>query len=188
MPDEENTSAAVRTRRAAVSVLPLTPRSGGTYSAPMQNISEAEQTARRILELVAALGRLCSLRDPMMQAIEDLSLTPTQFHAHQWIGLDGPLTMGELARRVGVSEKTVTGVVDRLERQGLVKRDRLETDRRVVEVKLTGEGRKLWSKLEHQIVSRTTFLLSALPGADRRALVRIIERLVERFAEPRSDA
>lgn len=147
----------------------------------MQNISKAEETAKRLLELGAALGRRHSLRDPMAKAVEEMALTPTQFHAHLWLGLDGPLTMGELARRLGVTEKTITGIVDRLEKKGLAERGRLASDRRVVEASLTEKGRDLWVQMDAQILERTTCLLSVLPEEDRLALLRVMERLVDHF-------
>jgi DNA-binding MarR family transcriptional regulator len=51
----------------------------------------------------------------------------------------GPLSPSDLARLSGLSSGTVTGVVDRLERAGYVKRDRHPTDRRKVIVSLNEE-------------------------------------------------
>jgi DNA-binding MarR family transcriptional regulator len=147
----------------------------------MQNTLSPEDAARRILDLLTTLGRRHPLRDPLAQAVEAMGLTPPQFHALLWLGSDEPLTMGELARRIGVTEKTITGIVDRLERQDLVQRDRTVSDRRVIEVSLTGKGRLVYMEMDEQIVARTTMLLSALPDADRVALLRIVEGMVDRL-------
>lgn len=61
----------------------------------------------RLRELICALGRLRSLRDPIARAVEELGLTPAQVHTVIWLGEDGPLTMGELSRRVGITGKTI---------------------------------------------------------------------------------
>ena len=100
----------------------------------MRNISGLDDAARRMLELLVAVGRRNSLRDPLAQLTETLELTPPQLHGVMWLGQDGPLPMGELARRVGVTEKTITGIVDRLEREGYAQRERDPGDRRVVHV------------------------------------------------------
>ena len=55
---------------------------------------------------------------------------------------DGRLTMGDLAEMLDVSPRTVTGLVDNLERDGLVKRVDDPGDRRTVHAELTDQGRE----------------------------------------------
>ncbi|MGC5328438.1 MarR family winged helix-turn-helix transcriptional regulator [Brevibacillus sp. SYSU BS000544] len=50
---------------------------------------------------------------------------------------DAPKTIGEIAKSVGLSYSTVSGIVDRLERDGFVQRERDHRDRRVVWVSVT---------------------------------------------------
>ncbi len=59
----------------------------------------------------------------------------------------GGLTMGELSKRLLVSNGNVTGIVERLKKEGLVKRWTLPTDRRVYSVGLTAKGRRDFKKL-----------------------------------------
>jgi DNA-binding MarR family transcriptional regulator len=91
--------------------------------------------------------------------------------------------MGELARRLGVTEKTITGLVDRLERAGYLQRERLAPDRRVVRCRLTAEGQPTYEKLDRSLLEATGQLLSLLDGSDRKALFRIVEKLA-RQGEP----
>lgn len=53
----------------------------------------------------------------------------------------GGLTMGELSKKMLVSNGNVTGIVERLQKEGLVKRWALPTDRRIHSVGLTPKGR-----------------------------------------------
>ena len=53
---------------------------------------------------------------------------------------DQPVRMNELASRILSSKSGLTRVIDRMEEAGLVRRERLENDRRVIEVVLTPEG------------------------------------------------
>ena len=62
-----------------------------------------EAEARAIQGCLIALARRRSLRDPVAASCEELGLTAPQVHALLWLGHDGPLTMGELARRVAVT-------------------------------------------------------------------------------------
>lgn len=151
----------------------------------MQNISikVAEDRARQFLELIQALGRRNSLRDPLASAVEENGFTPPQMHTLMWIGGEGPLTMGEIARRVGVTEKTVTGIVDRLETKGLVQRERDLNDRRVIRVYLTEDGVRTHEEMSSQVLARMTEFMSFLPDEDSSALVGIVQRLVTRLEE-----
>jgi len=122
------------------------------------------------------------MRDPIAAACENLDLTPAQMHIVLWLGTDGSLTMGALARAVGVTEKTITGVVDRLERDRLAHRERDPADRRVVHVRLAPRGAALYRRIDAGIDSKLAKLLGLLEAGDRRHLVRMVEKLTARLA------
>jgi len=88
--------------------------------------------------------------------------------------------MGELARRGGITEKTITGIVDRLERSGLVQRERGEQDRRVVLARLTRKGQAIFAKMRAHADEKMLLFLGLLDEQDRQALVRILEKLCGR--------
>ncbi|MCY1019536.1 MarR family winged helix-turn-helix transcriptional regulator [Pyxidicoccus sp. MSG2] len=150
-----------------------------------RNIHKEEEDVstdvHKLQQLLLALGRRRSLRDPIAATCEQLQFTPPQVHALLWLGQDGALTMGELARRLGVTEKTVTGVVDRLEREGHLMRERSAADRRVVRCRLTPDGQATWQKLERFTLQGMGQLLSILDTSDRKALFRILEKLLRRI-------
>jgi len=56
---------------------------------------------------------------------------------------NGPLPPSQIARHIMVKSSTVTGIIDRLEQKGLVKRLRNSPDRRVITIELTETGKKL---------------------------------------------
>ncbi len=147
---------------------------------------ELSSEAARLQEMLYALGRLRSLRDPIASTCDEFQLTPSQVHVLLWLGKDGTLAMGELARRLGVTEKTITGLVDRLERSVYVQRERVAPDRRVVRCRLTPEGQKMYEQLDQSLLEATGVMLTFLDDGDRKALFRIVEKLVRKL-EP-SDA
>src|SRR5512139_3401025 len=110
-----------------------------------------ERDARALHDRFLALARRRSLRDPVAASCEATGLSPPQVHALLWIGHDGALTMGELARRVSVTEKTVTGLVDRLERDGYLARERDPADRRVVRARATARGAEVSRAIEEGV-------------------------------------
>lgn len=152
----------------------------------MRNIREQGlEEALRLREVLLDLGRRRSLRDPFASACEEMRLTPVQIHAVFWLGHDGPLAMGELARRVGTTEKTLTGVVDRLEREGYLHRERDAADRRLVRVRLARRGEEAHRRIDDLVNDKVARLLALLDPSERRTLFRIVEKLHDRLlAEP----
>ena len=127
------------------------------------------------------LSRRRPIRDPIASACQGFDLTPAQIHIVLWLGNDGSMTMGELARAVAVTEKTITGVVDRLERDLLVQRERDPADRRVVHVRLAPRGATLYRRIDEGIATKLAKLLAMLEAADRKHLVRMVERLTAKL-------
>jgi len=141
---------------------------------------QLDADARRFKELVFAATRKTSLRDPVAAMCEEAQLTSAQIHGVIWLGQDGPLTMGELAGRLGVTEKTITGLVDRLESAGYLARERDTSDRRVVRARLSERGESAWRDMDRHIHAKLTRLLALLDGSDRKALFLILEKLANR--------
>jgi DNA-binding MarR family transcriptional regulator len=137
--------------------------------------------ARRFRELVLAFSRRRSLRDPVAGMCEEAQLTAPQIHALLWLGHDGPLTMGEIAQRVGVTEKTVTGLVDRLEDEAYLERVRDARDRRLVRAQLTPKGAGVYRDLDRHVHAKLAGMLAHLDAGDRKALYRILEKLFARL-------
>jgi MarR family transcriptional regulator, lower aerobic nicotinate degradation pathway regulator len=87
-------------------------------------------------------------------------------------------TMNELARLLGLDKSSVTGLIDRAERRGLVMRVPSATDRRAVLVSLTAHGRSLAAAGAARFEADIALLLEHLPPADRDALSQLISRLL----------
>jgi DNA-binding MarR family transcriptional regulator len=56
---------------------------------------------------------------------------------------NGPLPPSQIAKLIMINSSTVTGIIDRLEQKGLVKRLRISDDRRIITVELTKSGKLL---------------------------------------------
>lgn len=144
--------------------------------------SGLEWDVLRLRELLVSLGRRASLRDPLGDASEQPQITAPQLHAVRSLGYDGALTMGELARRGGITEKTMTGIVDRLEQSGHVQRERDSHDRRLVKVRLTALGVTTFQSCDRHLTDKMRGLLALLDDPDRHALCTILEKLNDRLA------
>ena len=87
------------------------------------------------------------------------------------------LQMGELSRRMLVTGGNITGIVDQLERAGLIVRTEDAADRRVYLVKLTKEGRRQFEQMAVEHESWIVDLLSGIPKREQRTLNESLSRL-----------
>ena len=78
--------------------------------------------------------------------IERLGVTPAQFDVLAELGGTSGLTCAELSAATLITKGTLTGVLDRLERKGLLKRTEVVADRRATHVRLTARGEALYRK------------------------------------------
>src|SRR5216117_4290397 len=76
-------------------------------------------------------------------SLAELGLTFSQAHALRLLDPERPLPMSSLAERLFCDASNVTGIADRLEARGLVRRQSLAGDRRVKALTITPSGMKL---------------------------------------------
>ena len=93
----------------------------------------------------------------------------------------GPLTLGELAAAEGVRSATMTGIVNGLEREGLVRRRPHGTDRRAVQVEATAAGRRLLDRARARRLELVASKLADVSDAELDVLERAADLLEERF-------
>ncbi|MGD8320365.1 MAG: MarR family transcriptional regulator [Gemmatimonadota bacterium] len=79
--------------------------------------------------------------------VQEYGLTTPQFGVLEALHHLGPLSLGELADKLLVTGGNVTYVMDRLEEQGLAYRERSPSDRRIIQAKLTHEGKALIARV-----------------------------------------
>lgn len=87
------------------------------------------------------------------------------------------VTMSELSRMLLVSNGNATTVVDRLEKDGLVRRTQSETDRRTVFVALTAEGLTQFDVLATQHEAEVSRVFAGLSETDLDLLTDILKRM-----------
>jgi DNA-binding MarR family transcriptional regulator len=90
--------------------------------------------------------------------------------------------MTDLSKLLHLEKPSLTGLVDRAERRGLVRRVRDDADRRACRVELTPEGEDLAVRVHGEIVSRLEALAADLPGEDR---LRVADTLTILLAQTR---
>jgi DNA-binding MarR family transcriptional regulator len=109
-------------------------------------------------------------------AAHELSITQLRVLA---ILRDHEPGMLELARHLGVEKSSVSGLIDRAERRGLVSRTATPTDGRGVRVTLTPDGRRLAEEVAAQAIAELLALLSPVPPSEREHLARLAFAVVQ---------
>ncbi len=118
-----------------------------------------------------------ALRHNIAGRAEELGITVSQLSVlwSLWQG-DGVLT-SKLIEGTDLDGGTITGVIDRLEAKGFVRRERDAEDRRVVRVFLTAAGRKLETPLRRIVAEIEERALDGLTAAEVQRLARMLDRV-----------
>lgn len=124
------------------------------------------------MKLLPDLMRAFSRRLPQQARREGASLA--QMKALVQLAEYGPQTMGELARGLGITTPSATGLVNPLVEMGHVVRERDPNDRRVVRVRLSDEARRL---ADDVLAERRTEIEAALEGMSYEAQHHFLEGL-----------
>ena len=116
--------------------------------------------------------------------LREHGLTPSQYNVLRILRGEGkPLPILEIASRTVAVVPGITGVIDRLERAGFVRRLRCEEDRRVIYVGLTDQGATTLAALDEPLLALHRALLGHLSQAELKELIRLLEKVRESMCE-----
>lgn len=150
-------------------------------------MTATDTMSKRRLKLWVRLLRTTRLAESELREflrIEHDSTLP-RFDVMAALHRSGPeLTMSELSRLLLVSNGNVTAVVGRLVDDGLVARRPSDTDRRIVHVSLTDEGRRRFDELAADHEARVDALFSHVTASDLDQLDELLHRLDPRKGNP----
>ena len=136
----------------------------------------ADDTEDRILRSLRRIVRAIDLHSRQLET--QYGLTGPQLVCLRAIALHGPMTPGELARRVELSQGTVTGIIDRLARRQYVSRRRDAKDRRRVKLAALPAGRDLVTSAPSPLQTRFAKELDGLPPENRVMIATMLEQIV----------
>lgn len=113
---------------------------------------------------------------------EQHALTMPQWMALGCIAFGGEtgVTHSELGARLMLSKAPITGVVDRLERDGLVRRAVDEHDRRISRVAITAAGEEKWYLVRTALRECSVDICSGLEEREQQTLLSLLSRLLDK--------
>ena len=129
-------------------------------------------------QIVAALRRIIRAVDLHSRRLaEEHGLTGPQLATLQVAARLGEASTGALARAVHLSGPTVTGILDRLTKRGLVDRTRNGQDRRSVTVRLTGDGEDVLAAAPSLLQDRFRQELMRLEEWEQTTILATLQRI-----------
>ena len=120
--------------------------------------------SRRITKEVARSAELTGPQLTVLKVLESL----------------GDISLSELSERIRAQNSTVTGIIDRMEREGLVVRARSTEDRRVVHIRLTEKGARIARDIAVEPMEVFRGALESLSAGEVRDLLRILTKIAQR--------
>jgi DNA-binding MarR family transcriptional regulator len=137
---------------------------------------ENEMVIKEIVGAIRKFVRAVSLDAFHMS--KEFGLTGPQSSVLRTLVNQGPISSAALSRRLYVTPSNITGIVDRLEKKGLVERIKKEGDRRVALVTVTEKGEVLGRTLPDPIETRLISGLADLESEHVRILALVINQIV----------
>lgn len=134
-----------------------------------------QQEAEEILASVRALWKDL-LRNPYADA-EEMGMTGPQVTVMACLVSKGPITLTELSRNLGMSHSSASGIVDRLQSRGLVRRTEDAGDRRRTPIEVTENVRSYVRELEEGPSGRLVRALESATSAQRAAVTKGLKTL-----------
>jgi DNA-binding MarR family transcriptional regulator len=92
----------------------------------------------------------------------------------------GDLSLSDLSERIRAQNSTVTGIIDRMEREGLVVRTRSTEDRRVIRIRLTEKGARIAREIAVEPMEIFRSALENLSPVEMRDLLKILTKIARR--------
>jgi MarR family transcriptional regulator, organic hydroperoxide resistance regulator len=136
-----------------------------------ETVSEIERYLREISNIVKRKGR---------EILNHFPITPPQFDALLFLHNEGDMTIGELSQKMFLACSTMTDLIDRMEKNGVVERVRDERDRRVVRIHLLEKGRDI---IEEVLEARRAYLAEVFSHLSDEEALEIKKHLSVLFEE-----
>jgi DNA-binding MarR family transcriptional regulator len=122
-----------------------------------------------------------SMKRALEIKLSDYGLTSSQFAVLAGLWDSDGISLTELGRRLNFDNPTITGIVDRMEREEFLKRIRDDEDRRVIKVFLTRKGTRLKNVLPALAEEVNSFAVNDLSVKDRERLNDFLNSILSQF-------
>ncbi len=136
-----------------------------------------DRQALALHECISALMREFRLEPGMLAGSVYQELHANDIGLFEVLAGSDEWNVRRIAEALSAPMSTISSALDRLERQGLVARQRIAHDRRVVRIELTTEGRQLAARLEDAHIENCRAMMKRLPAEEREEFLRLAAHL-----------
>ena len=137
--------------------------------------SKLRADAGRLADIFTVLQRCFVLK--LSKELSRGNVSFSQYCLLSFLREQKELTMSEVAQRMGHTTAASTGLVDRLEKLGLVRRAHGKEDRRKVHVRITASGAALVGEVRDDMVSNLLKMMAALDPHEQKTWLQIYEKI-----------
>lgn len=130
--------------------------------------ADIEDLLRKVSIVIRKRGR---------DILSNFDITPPQFNALVTLNEAGDLTMGELCERMYLACSTATDLIDRMERNGLIDRERDPRDRRLVRLRIKDEGHRVIASVMEARINYLASVLERVPVEERERLAAALRQI-----------
>jgi DNA-binding MarR family transcriptional regulator len=155
-----------------------------------KEIQQSKPFVSARIEAYLALQRTTDLASrPVEKVFSRWGLTPEQYNVLRILRGAEPkgLPTLEIGRRMITRASNVTRIIDRLESKKLVDRKRETQDRRVVRIRISGEGLRLLSEMQDSVSEASEVSIAGLTEPEAQRLVNLLEKIREGLSAVSSD-
>jgi DNA-binding MarR family transcriptional regulator len=142
-------------------------------------IKDLVEIEMRMLEVKNLFAGISTEMVKSSVGIMGFAVNMSQLKAMTAFSEDSLLSMGELCKMANVKMPSMTEVVDRFEKEGILERIRGEEDRRVVKVKMTAKGKKMHQDVLKKRADELTKWFGVLTTEERTSLVGSLKNVSE---------
>ena len=133
------------------------------------------QGMERIAKSIEQMHR--KMRARLSNELSQGKINIPQYHILDYLNDKGKATMHELADYLFVTPPAVTGLVDKLVKMNLVKRNFLPSDRRIINILLTAKGKEVILKVKNQSRGLFMAILKGFSPKERKNFLEVIEKM-----------
>ncbi|MCF6275779.1 MAG: MarR family transcriptional regulator [Robiginitomaculum sp.] len=120
--------------------------------------------------------------DEMSKALKEIDMNQTQWRVLGILGDQNPSTVTGIARRSVIKMPTLTRMLDRMERDGLIKRKLWAKDKRIVQVHITAKGRKYLGKAVHVGANIYGRAFDGISDAQTKQFMKTLKKMRENLS------
>jgi DNA-binding MarR family transcriptional regulator len=135
-------------------------------------MSQRIQELARFIEMISA-----RFKETEVLFESRLEVSQRELALLHTLAVEGPMISKDLGTRFRVPVSTMTGLVDRMEKKGLVRRVPNRRDRRSIELEITPAGTLVLEEQGRMLEAVARGMLEAIPTADQEALIAILRRI-----------